>query len=51
MKQYKFQYPDIPVIVDRQMYDYMFNIDRVIREQGMAINRIIEVLNGVLNTK
>lgn len=51
MQQFKFKYPDIPFVADRAMYDYMFTMDRLIREQGDAINKLVEVLNGILNTK
>ena len=51
MKQYKFKYPDIPFVAERTLYDYMFNMDRLVREQGEAINKLVEVLNGILNTK
>lgn len=51
MKQFKFKYPDIPFVTDRSLYDYMFNLDRLVREQGEAINKLVEVLNGILNSK
>lgn len=45
MKPQKFTYPDIPVVSDRQMYDYFFSLDRLVREQGKVINQLIEVIN------
>ena len=51
MKQIKFKYPDIPFVEERTLYDYMFNMDRLVREQGEAINQLVEVINGILNSK
>ena len=38
--KFKFSYPDIPYIVDRSLYDYLFSLDRTIRAQGEAINKL-----------
>ena len=43
---FKFSYPDIPYMVDRSLYDYLFNIDRVIRAQGDAINQLAKKVNN-----
>lgn len=50
MKPFKFKYPDIPYIIDRSMYDYMFSLDRLVREQGDAINKLVEVINAINST-
>ena len=51
MKTFKFIYPDIPYVSERALYDYLFNMDRLVREQGEAINVLVGVINGILNTK
>ena len=37
---FKFSYPDIPYMVDRSLYDYLYSLDRTIRAQGEAINKL-----------
>ena len=45
--KFKFSYPDIPYMVDRSLYDYLFNLDRLVRAQGEAINKLAkEISNG-----
>lgn len=44
--EYKFSYPDIPYTVDRELYDYFFSIDRVLRMHGDAINKLLEIANA-----
>lgn len=41
--KYKFTYPDIP-FCERDLYDYFFSLDRVIRMQGQAIKELQERL-------
>lgn len=43
--KFKFSYPDIPYMVDRTLYDYLFMLDRTIRAQGEAINKLAEKVN------
>ena len=38
--RFKFSYPDIPYMVDRSLYDYLYSLDRTIRAQGEAINKL-----------
>ena len=45
MTQQKFSYPDIPFTSDRAMYDYLFRLDRLLREHGKAISELIELVN------
>lgn len=42
MEQTKFSYPEIPYIVDRNFYDYLVEVDKVLKQLAMAINRIEE---------
>ena len=40
--KFKFSYPDIPYMVDRSLYDYLYSLDRTIRAHGEAINKLSE---------
>ena len=40
--KFKFSYPDIPYMVDRSLYDYLYSLDRTVRAQGDAINKLAE---------
>ena len=44
--KFKFSYPDIPYMVDRSLYDYLYSLDRTIRAHGEAINKIAEKINA-----
>ena len=44
---FKFSYPDIPYMVDRSLYDYLYSLDRTVRAQGEAINKLAkEIAHG-----
>lgn len=43
--KFKFSYPDIPYMVDRNLYDYLYSLDRVVRAQGDAINKLAEKIH------
>lgn len=43
MANFNFAYPDIPFIDNREMYDYLFMIDRTLREMGKAINTLSQI--------
>lgn len=44
---FKFSYPDIPYMVDRSLYDYLYSLDRTVRAQGDAINKLAkEIAHG-----
>ena len=43
--RFKFSYPDIPYTVDRSLYDYLYSLDRIIRAQGDAINKLAEKIH------
>ena len=40
--KFKFSYPDIPYTIDRNLYDYLYSLDRIVRAQGDAINKLAE---------
>lgn len=44
--RFKFSYPDIPYTVDRNLYDYLYSLDRTIRAQGEAINKLAEKIHA-----
>ena len=43
--RFKFSYPDIPYTIDRSLYDYLYSLDRVVRAQGDAINKLAEKIH------
>ena len=43
---FKFSYPDSPYMVDRSLYDYLYSLDRTIRAQGEAINKLAGKVYG-----
>ena len=44
--RFKFSYPDIPYMVDRSLYDYLYSLDRVVRAHGEAINKLAEKIHA-----
>lgn len=44
--KYKFSYPDIPHVIDRDMYDYFFSLDQVLKMQGAAIKDLLKKVYG-----
>ena len=44
--KFKFSYPDIPYMVDRSLYDYLYSLDRTVRAHGAAINKLAEKIHA-----
>ena len=44
--RFKFSYPDIPYMVDRSLYVYLYSLDRGVRAQGEAINKLAGKVYG-----
>lgn len=40
MTQTKFAYPEIPYVIERKMYDYMVELDQLLKHMCIAINKL-----------
>ncbi len=47
MTNTKFAYPDLPPMVDRKIYDYYYQIDRLLRQFGTIISELETNINSI----